>query len=169
MAKSNDRYMQWLRDAHAMEEQAEQMLTSLARRIENYPELKARVEQHLEETRSQAERLRGCIARRQGSTSALKDTMGRVLGVAQGLSGVFVGDEVVKGSLASYAFEHMEIASYRILIAAAERVGDAETKQVLEEILREEEAMAKWLEQHLLPITQQYLGREESPEGTAKH
>lgn len=29
--------LDWLRDAHAMEEQAETMLTSLARGIETYP------------------------------------------------------------------------------------------------------------------------------------
>ncbi len=92
-----------------------------------------------------------------------------MLGVAQGLSGLFVGDEVVKGLLATYTFEHMEIASYKILIAASEKLGDVETKRVLEEIVREEEEMAKWLEARLSPITLQYLGREEMPRATAKH
>lgn len=169
MPTSDERFMSWLRDAHAMEEQAEQMLSSLARRIESYPELKTQIERHLEVTRSQAERLRGCIDRRKGAPSAIKTTMARMLGVAQGLSGLFVGDEVVKGVLATYTFEHMEIASYKILIATAGKLGDAETKQVLEEILREEEQMAKWLEAHLDPVTQQYLGREETPKATAKH
>ncbi len=66
MPTSDDRFMSWLRDAHAMEEQAEQMLSSLARRIDEYPELKAQIERHLEVTRKQAERLRGCIDRRKG-------------------------------------------------------------------------------------------------------
>ncbi|MFW6076850.1 MAG: ferritin-like domain-containing protein [Hyphomicrobiales bacterium] len=169
MPKSDERFMSWLRDAHAMEEQAEQMLSSLARRLDNYPELKTQVERHLEVTRKQEERLRGCIDRRKGAPSTIKGTMARMLGVAQGLSGLFVGDEVVKGVLASYTFEHMEIASYKILIAAAEKVGDTETKTVLEEILREEEEMAKWLETHFAAVTQQYLDRETTPEATAKH
>ncbi len=120
-------------------------------------------------TRKQGERLRGCIERRKGAPSAIKGTMARMLGVAQGLSGLFVGDEVVKGMLATYTFEHMEIASYRILVAAAGKVGDTETKKVLEEILREEEEMAKWLEKHFDPITLQFLGREDTPQATAKH
>ncbi len=95
--------------------------------------------------------------------------MARMLGVAQGLSGLFVGDEVVKGVLATYTFEHMEIASYRILIAAAEKVGDAETKTVLEEIVREEEEMAKWLESHFNPVTLQYLDRAATPESAAQN
>ena len=55
--------MDWLRDAHAMEEQAEKMLTTTAERLENYPELRARIEQHIQETRHQAEQVRGCIQR----------------------------------------------------------------------------------------------------------
>jgi ferritin-like metal-binding protein YciE len=47
--------MEWLRDAHAAEEQAETMLSGMARRIENYPELKARIEQHIGETQRQAD------------------------------------------------------------------------------------------------------------------
>ena len=39
-ASAEDRLMDWLRDAHAAEEQAATMLASTARRIVNYPELK---------------------------------------------------------------------------------------------------------------------------------
>jgi ferritin-like metal-binding protein YciE len=168
MPNSEETFMSWLRDAHAMEEQAEQVLSSLARRIDDYPELKSQIGRHLEVTRKQAERLRGCIERRKGAPSAIKGTMAKMLGVAQGLSGLFVGDEVVKGVLATYTFEHMEIASYKILIAAADKLGDAETKKVLEESLREEEEMAKWLEQHFDPVTLQFLDREDTPQAAAK-
>jgi ferritin-like metal-binding protein YciE len=168
MPNADARFMSWLRDAHAMEEQAEQMLSSLARRIDDYPELKSQIQRHLEVTRKQAERLRGCIDRRKSAPSAIKSTMARMLGVAQGLSGLFVGDEVVKGVLACYTFEHMEIASYKILIASAEKLGDSETKTVLEESLREEEEMAKWLEAHFGAVTQQYLDREATPKTAAE-
>jgi ferritin-like metal-binding protein YciE len=145
------------------------MLSSQAQRIENYPKLKAQIEKHLGETRRQAELLRGCIERHGSSTSMIKDTAAKMVALGQGLSGLFVGDEVVKGSLASYTFEHMEIASYRILIATAEEVGDQETKRTCEQILREEEAMASWLEKNLPAVTHQYLAREQTPGVTAKH
>ena len=45
-----DRFIAWLRDAHAMEEQALTMLTAQANRIQSYPELKARIERHVLET-----------------------------------------------------------------------------------------------------------------------
>lgn len=46
-----EHYHDWLRDAHAMEKQAESMLESMAGRIDNYPDLRARIEQHINETK----------------------------------------------------------------------------------------------------------------------
>jgi ferritin-like metal-binding protein YciE len=161
MATSEERLMEWLRDAHAMEQQAETMLSALAKRIENYPEIRARIETHLQETRRQAQRLEACINRRGGDTSTLKDLAGKFVAVGQGLSGLFAGDEIIKGSMAGYSFEHMEIAAYKILIAAAEAVGDAETRAVCQGILREEETMASWLAAGLPALTAKYLARED--------
>ena len=49
MASARENLLDWLRDAHAMEQQAETMLSTTASRIKNYPEMKARLEQHAEE------------------------------------------------------------------------------------------------------------------------
>src|SRR3546814_2476230 len=125
-----------------MEQQAEQMLTAQAKRIGHYGALKARIEQHIGETRRHAERIEACIKRRGGSTSTLKDLGGRAMALAQGMSGMFTSDEIVKGSMASYTFEHMEIASYQILAATAGMLGDHETRQVCESFLSEEQAKA---------------------------
>lgn len=158
----------WLRDAHAMEKQALTMMESLVKRLENYPDLRNRLKQHIEETRGQAQRLEGCLERLGTSTSAVKDATAKMIATAQGLSGLFVTDEVVKGHLASYVFEHFEIASYRMLIAAADEAGDAETRRICEENLREEEAMAAWLADHAAATTQQFLQRDLA-EAEAKH
>jgi ferritin-like metal-binding protein YciE len=168
MKTASERLVQWMRDAHAMEEQAERIRQAESRRIENYPELKARIDRHLEETRRQAERLKARLDQLDGGTSWTKDAMANLIGIAQGLSGVFACDEVMKASLANYTFEHMEIASYKMLIATAEEAGDMQSKRVCEENLREEEDMASWLEQHLAPMTRQFLLREEMPGATAK-
>lgn len=160
MANIDETVNQWLRDAHAMEEQAEQMLKSQAGRIENYPELKARIEQHIRETQSQRERISACLQARGADRSGMKDLVGKTTAMMQALGGVFAGDEVVKGALASYTFEHMEIASYRILAAAATAAGDHETARTCNEICREEEAMASWLAENMTSVTETYLGRE---------
>lgn len=169
MASAEERLVEWLRDAHAAEQQAETMLSGVARRLEHYPELRARIEKHVKETQRHAELVRGCLERRGESTSTIKDTGAKVLAMGQAMSGLFVGDEVMKGTIASYAFEAMEIASYRILIATARDVGDQETARVCEEILHEEEAMSEWLEQNIPALTRHYLAREQAPGETAKH
>ena len=169
MATAEERLMEWLCDAHAMEEQAETMLSALSRRIENYPEFKAQVDRHLEETREQARIVRQCIERRGGDNSALKDLAGKFVATWQGVSGAFVGDEIVKAGLAAYTFEQMEIGSYTILVAAAAEVGDTQTRGACERLLDEERAMAEWLIRNLGGLTGKYLAREETPGLTAKH
>jgi ferritin-like metal-binding protein YciE len=168
MTDMNERINQWLRDAHAMEEQSEQILSGQAHRIESYPQLRARMEQHLKETRLQQKQLEECLKRRGTSTSGMKDLSGKVIAMAQNVSGLFAGDEVVKGVLAMYTFEHMEIASYGILIAACDIAGDEETSRVLKSILREEEAMAEWLADAMPAIAKGHLTRTEAALDEAK-
>jgi ferritin-like metal-binding protein YciE len=160
MAVSRDNLTAWLRDAHAMENQAIEILEKQASRLEHYPELRAKVRTHLEETHRQAERVERCLHQLGTDTSTLKTAAGKMIGTAQQLSGLFASDEVLKSSIADYAFEHYEIASYKMLIAAAAEAGEHEVERSLQENLREEEAMAVWLSQHLPEVTRQYLRRE---------
>ncbi len=163
-----DHLLDWLRDAHAMEEQAITMLEAQASRLENYPALRRRVQEHLHQTRAQAALVRGCIERYGSSTSGLKDMGGKFMATLQGLGGSMAADEVIKGSMASYAFENLEIAAYTALIAAAEACGDAETRAICETILDEERAMADWLEAALPETVRQFLMRDMAETGTAK-
>ncbi len=163
-----ERLIEWLRDAHAMEAQAETMLNKQASRIEHYPELKARIEQHITETQNQAKLIEGCLQRYDKSYSGLKDLGGKMMAMGQAMGGMMVNDEVVKGAQMDYVFENLEIASYKILIAAAEAVGDVQTKEVCERILVEEIAMADWLRDHLAELTQAYLTRAAEPKVEAK-
>jgi ferritin-like metal-binding protein YciE len=50
MANPNEHLVDWLRDAYAMEKQAESMLKAQSSRLENYPELRQRIDQHLQGT-----------------------------------------------------------------------------------------------------------------------
>ncbi|MCL7999824.1 ferritin-like domain-containing protein [Brucella sp. 21LCYQ03] len=168
MTESREWLIQWLRDAHAMEEQAETMLNGQLSRLENYPELSDRIRLHVDETKGQAARLKTCLDRLDEEASTMKAMGGKLMATAQSLSGIFASDEVMKGSLASYTFEHMEIASYTILIAAARSLGETEIARVCEENLREEEAMADWLKEHLTATTEQFLVRSESDADSAK-
>lgn len=165
---SSEHLLDWLRDAHAMEQQAEKMLEAQASRLENYPALQARIRRHLEETRRQATLIRGCIERHGSSTSGFKDAGGKLMAMMQGLGGSMAADEVIKGSMASYAFEQFEISAYVALIAASEACGDTQTRSVCEEILAEEKAMADWLAAALPETVRTYLARDSVDADSAK-
>jgi ferritin-like metal-binding protein YciE len=168
MTAADNTLNDWLRDAHAMEQQALTMLKAQQSRLENYPEVRKRITEHIAETERQAELIRGCLKARGEGISALKDTGGRLMALAQALGGIFLHDEVVKGSLVSYAFEHFEVASYRMLIAASKLVGDQNTQSVCEGILAEEEAMARWLAEHADSVVETYFTRAAEGSGAAK-
>lgn len=165
---ANEHLNDWLRDAHAMEQQAEKMLNAQAERLEHYPELRARIVQHIEETRWQQRMLDDCLTRRGISNSIIKDIGGKLAAFGQAVGGMTVSDEVVKGAMAGYVFEHFEIASYTSLIGAADAVGDTATRSACEQILAQEKAMAAWLHDHLPEVTKAFLIRSETPGATAK-
>ncbi|MCB8888147.1 ferritin-like domain-containing protein [Vreelandella malpeensis] len=154
--------LDWLRDAHAMEKQAEKMLGAQASRLESYPELQQRIKQHLEETKGQLDKLEHCIGLLDAHASALKDLGAELTAFGQAMGGMMAGDEVIKGSVACYTFENFEIANYKVIIRAADLAGEAEISQICHEILQEELAMAHWLDKHIGETTQAFLERDQA-------
>jgi ferritin-like metal-binding protein YciE len=148
-----------LKNAYALEGQAIEILERQAERLVDYPELQARIRQHLEESREQQGIVQRCLERYDSSGSGFKESVLKMVGNLQAMVHGAAGDEVLKNSFASYAFEHYEIAAYKSLIAMAEAVGDQETASACRGILRQEEEMARWLDQHLPSVTQQYIER----------
>jgi ferritin-like metal-binding protein YciE len=166
--EAKENLLDWLRDAHAMEQQAEKMLNAQAERLEHYPQLKARIVEHIGETLGQQKLLDQRIARLGSSPSTLKDLGGKLMAFGQAVGGMTVSDEVIKGAMAGYVFENLEVATYTVLIAAAEAVGDSETRAACEQIIVQEKAMAAWLLEHLPQLTQAFLLRSATPGMTAK-
>lgn len=165
---AEEHYLAWVKDAHAMEKQAETMLESMAGRLEHYPDLQSRITQHLDETREQQSLVQSVIDRYDSSHSILKDAMGKMTALGQAMGGMFADDEVVKGAISGYVFENLEIASYTALIVAAEEVGDLEGIRIFTQIREQEIRMAEWCLTHLSAVTQQFLIRSATPGVEAK-
>ena len=160
MKDQKETLISWLNDAYSMEKGLVQVLENHAKDAQNHPEMHRKISEHLELTRRHADMVEQCIARLGGSTSSMKSAMGTVSGFFQGRSTGAAPDELVKNALADYASEHFEIACYRALITGARAVGAVEVAQVCEQILRDEEDMARWLEAQLPMVVQTYLGQE---------
>jgi ferritin-like metal-binding protein YciE len=157
-----DQLITWLNSAYAMEQSLAQVLGNHAKDAEDFPEIQARHEEHLEETRRHADRVKYCLSLLGETPSTAKSIIGNVTGMFQGASTGMYKDELVKNCLADYASEHFEIACYRSLIAAAHEVGQPEIAEVCREILQDEEVMAEWLEQKIPEITRTFLQLQEA-------
>ncbi|HEX9321287.1 MAG TPA: ferritin-like domain-containing protein [Xanthobacteraceae bacterium] len=150
-----------LQNAHAMERQAQQLLERQCERLTRYPQVCARIGQHLEETGRQLRRLEECLGSMNQDRSRLKDAGMALLGNVLAGSHALAGDEIIKSSFADYAFEHYEIAAYKSLLVLAEQLGSPEAQASLRQSLDEEEKMAAWILDHLRDLTLEYLRREE--------
>jgi ferritin-like metal-binding protein YciE len=67
-------YFQGLRNAHALETQALEIMQRQVERLENYPELTAGLERHIKQTEEQQRRLDQILQAHGTSYSAVKET-----------------------------------------------------------------------------------------------
>lgn len=147
----------WLRDAHAMEEQAEKLFSGQAERLKDYPGLSAKLNTEVNYIKEHQSLLSSRIDQLGTSTSIIKDAAGKVVASAQNFSGILVSDEPVKGILALHTFTQMAIGSYKILVAASEAVGDLDTKRICQTILEHTENRARWIDSELDSVTRSFL------------
>lgn len=162
--KGREVYVTGLRNQHAVEHQAIELLERQVGRLQNYPEMEARMRQHIEESRAQAQRIEELLSGLGTSHSGVKDTVMSFVGNMAALAHVPAQDEVIKNTFANFAFEHFEIASYKSLLTLAEAVGHGAAQRALTESLREEEDMARWIDDHIGDTTLGYLRRYEAGE-----
>lgn len=160
MAAARDLFITGLKNAHAMEREAQEILKRQIERMDQYPELKAKLREHLSETRQQMQRLEKCLEELDSSPSMVKDAALALGANIAAMGHAMAGDEVLKNTFANNALEHYEIAAYKSLLALAEDAG-VRMKTVLQESLREEERMAAWVDGHVQQITHEFVKKEE--------
>ena len=165
--KMQEHLVEWLRDAHAAERQAKTMLSGTADRLERYPQFSAGLRQHSEQSGRHADELERCLTQLGENTSMVKQITGQVTAFGQTLSGLVVGDEVIKAGLAISTYAEMEISSYRILIAAANACGAAQVASACQRLLDEKIEFHHWVEQQLPALTEEYLRRDQMASSSA--
>lgn len=153
---NRDVLVSWLNDAYAMESALVPILENHARDAKEHPALQARIEEHVGETRRQAEMVKGCIERLGSSPSTAKKALGSLFGMVQAPATGMAADELVKNAIMDFASENFEIASYEALLTAARQCDEPEVAAVCEQILVEERQMAQWLQENLPGLVQGY-------------
>ena len=167
MDTTTQRIDEWLRDVHAAEAQAATMMRGTASRNDDYPEFSRRLNEQAGLCDNHARAIDQCLADRGSSTSLVKDATGQATAWGQSLSGLVVGDEVVKAALATTTFARMLASSGRVLAAGAGEEGQTETERLCGAMADENERFADDLEAMLPSLTAQYLARETS--GTSEN
>jgi ferritin-like metal-binding protein YciE len=157
MTTRRDEVIDWLNDAYAMERSLEVTLRKQADNDDAHRALRERARIHLDETTEHATRVTRCLELLGSSPSALKTAAGQVMETAKGFTTMFSRDERVKDFLAAYGAEYFEVACYKSLIAGATAAGETEIVPLLEQNLKEDSAMAGWLDMNVAAITRDYL------------
>jgi ferritin-like metal-binding protein YciE len=157
--QAKDTYITGLRNQHAVEHQAIELLERQVGRLQNYPEMEQRMRRHIEESREQARRLEDLLGHFDTSHSSFKDTMMSIAGNLAAMGHSTAPDEVVKNTFANFAFEHYEIASYKSLLVLADLSGHSAGISALQASLREEQDMAAWIADHIDPTVRRFVER----------
>jgi ferritin-like metal-binding protein YciE len=143
--KLQQKLVDYIEDAHAMEQNVSTMLTSMISTTDD-PEIKEMLEHHKEETEHQESRLRERLDALGAGTSTRKQAQTVAAALVKGATDVARGDQAGKNARDGYTTEHMEIAAYQLLERLAQKAGDTETAEVARQNRAEEEAMAKKLD-----------------------
>jgi ferritin-like metal-binding protein YciE len=139
-----EQLVKYLADAHSIEEQALQQLRG-APDAACDPDLAEIFRRHLVETEGHESAMRERLEAHGESSSRLKDLLMRVGGAGFLLFARAQPDTPGKLVAHAYSYEHLELASYELLIRVAERASDSETVATARRIRDEESSMAERL------------------------
>jgi ferritin-like metal-binding protein YciE len=146
-----------LKNAHATARQGRVLVNTQLERLESYPQMKAKLAEHLREKDAQLERLERLLAACGESPSAMKDTaMAMAAGVA-GAASAATSDEVVKSSFATLAQAKYEAAAFETLLVFAEAAGEVAALRPLQQCLSESRGLAAFVEENLRPTAVRFL------------
>jgi ferritin-like metal-binding protein YciE len=141
----DEQLVKYLTDLHSTEVNAlAQLKTGVEQAGE--PQLAAAFREHLTETEEQERLIGERLSAHDAGPSTLKDLAQKGGAMATGAIAKAAPDTTGKLAIEAYAFEHLEIASYRMLLVVARQAADHETVAVAERILAQEEAAAKKLD-----------------------
>jgi ferritin-like metal-binding protein YciE len=152
-----DTYISGLKNAHALEKQAMQLMERQLERIENYPEVEQLLRTHSRETEEQIRRIDELLHSFGEDRSILKDMATALSGNMAAIAHSVMPDEILKNHFANHAFENFEIASYESLITMAEATGHGQHVSALRASLGEEEKTARTLREMTPQLTLKYM------------
>src|SRR3712207_106067 len=140
--KLREKLVEYIEDAHAMEQNVSRMLDSMISTTAD-PEITQLLRHHKEETERHEQRLRERLDALGAGASTRKQVQTIATALMKGAADQVRGDQAGKNARDGFITEHMEISSYQLLERLAQRAGDSETAEVARQNRADEEAMAQ--------------------------
>lgn len=135
-------YLDWLRDAHAMEKHGETLLKVAMDRLDSGSSIGRDISHYLDQGREQQLQVKEVLKCHDNSWSALKESLGRMSVVGQAASDMLRDEQGARTAVSVYVFCSYKVATYTSLIAAARQADDSEGVDIFLRILQQEEHMA---------------------------
>ncbi len=150
--KSRDKLVAYIQDAYAMEKAGVEPLERHADQAKGVPVIEAKVWEHLDQTRRHQARMEERLRAHGAQPSAVKGALGALAGAATGAVSGARPDPIAMNTRDEYVNEHLEIASYAMLMATARAFGDEETVNAAALNAQDEVAMQGWLAKHVAEV-----------------
>ena len=143
--KLQQKLVDYVQDAHAMEQNVSTMLTSMIATTDD-PQITEMLEHHKQQTEEHERRLRERLDAMGAGTSTTKEAGAVGAALVKGVGDMARTDKPGKNARDGYMTEHMEIAAYELLERLAKKAGDQETAEVARKNRADEQAMARKIE-----------------------
>jgi ferritin-like metal-binding protein YciE len=140
--KLQQKLIDYVEDAHAMEQNVSTMLESMISTTDD-PEITNMLKHHKQETEEHEQRLRERLEALGTGTSTRKQAQTIATALMKGVGDMARTDKPGKNARDGFVTEHMEIAAYQLLERLANKAGDTETAEVARRNRADEEAMAR--------------------------
>ena len=137
-----DKLIDYVRDAHAMEINSLQMLKSMLLHTAD-AEMKSIIERHVKETEIHRDKLATRLEDMGESTSPVKKASALLTAAMKGMLDQVRPDKPGKDARDAFVTEAVEISAYELLSRLADKAGDTETAAIARANLAEEQAMAE--------------------------
>lgn len=134
-------------EAHAMEQNVLRMLDGMISTTDD-PEIIDQLEHHKMETQRHSDLMKKRLQAHDAAPSMVKQAGGILQALAKMPLDLVRGEKAGRNARDGYATEHLEIASYELLKRVAQKAGDEETATACDEIIKDERAMAKKIEEN---------------------
>ncbi len=155
--EARDFFVLGLKNCHATTRQGRALIESQVKRLQNYPDVKRKLEQHLTEKDAQLERLEKLLEGYGEKRSKLKDAAMTAAAGAAGMAAAAADDEVIKNSFATLAQAKYESAAYETLILFASAAGENAALRPLQQSLNESRGLAAFVEENLRATGMRFL------------